>query len=128
MISVFIADRFLSPRIGTYVNLNATSLIGWKMCYRGRYNIPFDVKILNNTCKGKRLLVACRTVNDKSTLIVAGVGKREDIFYRCQPNSHCTPKVNNGTGFYYVENQAWGFQGSSPQVRVYILKINENVI
>jgi hypothetical protein len=109
----------LSPLVGTHLDLKVDSLIGWKECYRGEYNTPFDATILTNTCKGKRLLVACRSDSDKKTLIVAGVGKREDIFRTCTPNSYCTPETKNGTGFYYVQDHAWGFQGRS-QVRVYI--------
>jgi hypothetical protein len=71
-----------------------------------------------NTCKGNRLLVACSSVSDKNTLIVAGVGKREDIFDPCTPNTHCVTQMKNGTGFYYAKDQAWGFEGR-PKVSSY---------
>jgi hypothetical protein len=116
----------LSPLIGTHINLKVNSLIGWKICYRGRYNTPFNATILTKTCNGKRILVACRSVNDSKTLIVAGVGKREDIFRTCPPNSYCTSEIKNGTGFYYVQDHAWGFQGR-PQVRIYMLQVTENL-
>jgi hypothetical protein len=123
MFFIFVADRFLSPLVGTHLNLKVDSLIGWKPCYRGEYNTPFNATILTNTCKGKRLLVACRSVNDKKTLIVAGVGKREDIFHSCTPNSYCTVEIKNGTGFYYVRDRAWGFQGR-PQVGLFANNIS----
>lgn len=112
----FLADRFLSPLLGTHVNLKVNNLVGWKLCYRGKYDTPFDEKVLTKTCTGKRLLVACRTVMDRKTLIVAGVGKRDRIFEKCNPNSYCSPKMYNGTGFYYSESSAWGFQGQ-PEVK-----------
>lgn len=90
------------------------------MCYHGTYNVPFDAKILINNCKGERLLVACRTVRDKNTLVVAGIVKHEDIFYKCQLNNDCKPLMKNGTGFYYVENYAWGFQGQPHVIRIRI--------
>ena len=101
--------------VGTHLDLQVDTLIGWKQCYRGVYNAPFDINVLTNRCKGKRLLVACRTIADRKTLSVAGVGKREDLFRICTPNSYCTTVLNNNTGFYYAENQAWGFEGR-PQV------------
>jgi hypothetical protein len=115
----FVADHFLFPLQGAHLNLKVNSLIGWKECYRGKYNAPFNITILTNTCKGKRLLVACRSTNDKNTLIVGGVGKRENIFRPCTSYSHCTTEMENGTGFYYVQDQAWGFEGR-PQVRIYV--------
>jgi hypothetical protein len=118
MIFVFVANLFLSPLVGTHLDLKVDSLIGWKACYRGKYNTPFDGTVLTNICKGKRLLVACRSVNDKKTLIVAGVGKREDIFHSCEPNRYCATEIKNGTGFYYVEDHAWGFQGR-PEVKLF---------
>jgi hypothetical protein len=99
--------------------LTVNSLIRWKECCRGKYNTPFDASILINTCKGKRLLVACRSTAEENTLTVAGVGKREDIFYTCRPNSHCVTVLKNGTGFYYVQDHAWGF-GGRPKVRIQI--------
>ncbi len=111
----------MSPRDGIHLNLKRSSLIGWKQCYRGKYNADFDATILTDTCKGERLLVACSNASDKENLIVAGIGKREDIFRSCSPNSYCTTEMKNGTGFYYVQNQVWGFQGR-PKVRVDILE------
>jgi hypothetical protein len=105
--------------VGAHLGLNVKSLIGWKECYRSKYTTPFNATILTRTCKGKRLLVACRSTTDKNTLVVGGVGKREDIFRPCAPNSHCTTTMNNGTGFYYVQDYAWGFEGR-PKVRAYI--------
>lgn len=97
--------------VGTHLDLQVESLIGWKQCYRGVYNVPFDINVLTNRCKGKRILVACRPVADRKILTVAGVGKREDLFRVCTPNSYCSTVMKNNTGFYYVQNQAWGFEG-----------------
>ncbi len=110
----------MSPRDGTHINLKTGSLVGWKQCHRGKYIVDFDATVLTDKCNGERLLVACRSVSDRTTLIVAGIGKREDILRSCLPNSYCTPEMKNGTGFYYVQNQVWGFQGR-PKVRVDIL-------
>ncbi|CAF4146469.1 unnamed protein product [Rotaria sordida] len=76
-------ERFLSPIVGAHLNLKTNSLIGWKECYRSKYNTPFNATVLTNTCKGKQLLIGCRSVNDKETLTVAGVGERENIFNPC---------------------------------------------
>ncbi|CAF1306876.1 unnamed protein product [Adineta steineri] len=84
-------DRFLSPLVGVHLNLSTDSLIGWKECFRGAYNIRFDDQILTNTCK-------------------AGVGKREDLFYTCSL-SHCRAEFKNNIRFYHAKRQAWGFVG-----------------
>ncbi|CAF1290444.1 unnamed protein product [Adineta ricciae] len=105
-------DYFLYPSKGAHLNLAVKSLIGWKQCFRGKYNKPFDSKVLTGPCKGRRLLVACRSTNDTRTLILAGVGKREDIFFPCSPNSYCSIQKKNGTGFYYAQDHAWGFEGA----------------
>ncbi|CAF1524473.1 unnamed protein product [Adineta steineri] len=104
-------DRFLSPLVGVHLNLSTDSLIGWKECFRGAYNISFDDQILTNTCKGNRLLVACRSTTDEKTLVVAGVGKREDLLHPCSSNTYCAAEMKNSIGFYYAKNQAWGFEG-----------------
>jgi hypothetical protein len=106
--------------------LKVNSLIGWKECYRGKYNTPFDTTVLTNRCKGKRLLVACRSIADKKTLTVAGVGERENLFCKCTSNTYCSTTMKNNTGFYYVQNQAWGFQGR-PKVRINTLKMKKNL-
>jgi hypothetical protein len=82
--------------------------------------------ILNSACKGKRLLVACRSIADEKTLTVAGVGEREDLFPSCTLYSSCSIIMKNNTGFYYVQNQAWGFEGR-PQVRNKTLKMIEDL-
>ncbi|CAF1197726.1 unnamed protein product [Rotaria sp. Silwood1] len=104
-------ERFLSPLIGAHLNLKTDTLVGWKECYRGQYNTPFNATVLSDTCKGKRLLVACRSVNNKKTLTVAGVGERESIFHPCPSNGHCITNKKNGIGFYYVADLVWGFEG-----------------
>ncbi|CAF2990098.1 unnamed protein product [Rotaria socialis] len=104
-------ERFLSPIVGIHLNLNKTSLVGWKECYRGRYNTPFNVSVLTNICKGKRLLVACRSLDDRKTLAVAGIGQRQNMFKPCTSNPYCTTEKNNGLGFYYVTDRVWGFEG-----------------
>ncbi|CAF1081981.1 unnamed protein product [Adineta ricciae] len=106
------SDYFLYPSKGAHLNLTLKSLIGWKQCFREKYDKPFDSKVLTGPCKGRRLLVACRSTNDTRTLILAGVGKREDIFFPCSPNSHCRVEKKNGTGFYYAQDHAWGFEGA----------------
>ncbi|CAF1068899.1 unnamed protein product [Adineta steineri] len=106
----FTADRFLSPLIGVHLKLSTDSLVGWKECFRGAYNISFDDQILTNTCKGNRLLVACRSTTDEKRLIVAGVGKRDDLFYTCSLN-HCRAEFKNNIRFYHAKRQAWGFVG-----------------
>lgn len=68
--------------------------------------------------------MACRSVADKKTLTVAGIGKRDDLFQACTANSYCSITMKNNTGFYYVQNQSWGFQGR-PIVRIDILKIQD---
>ncbi len=57
---------------------------------------------------------------------MAGVGERENLFRTCTPNSYCSTTMKNNTGFYYVQNQAWGFQGR-PKVRINTLKMKENL-
>ncbi|CAF2975920.1 unnamed protein product [Rotaria sp. Silwood2] len=104
-------ERFLSPFVGIHLNLKTDSLVGWKECYRGKYDTSFNATILTDTCKGKRLLVACRSVNNNKILTVAGVGDRENIFNSCPSNNHCTPNKKNGIGFYYVADNVWGFEG-----------------
>lgn len=79
----FLADRFLSPMVGAHVNLSVKSLVGWKQCYRGTYDLPFNGSVLMNRCKGKRLLVACRSDADRKTLTVAGVSRREELLRTC---------------------------------------------
>ena len=113
----FVAERFLSPQMGTHVDLKVSSLVGWKLCYRGKYEVPFNMSVLTNRCKGKRLLVACRSAVDRKTLTVAGVGRREDLFQACSQNSYCSTMMYGNTGFYYAQNQAWGFYGR-PQVKI----------
>ncbi|CAF1167915.1 unnamed protein product [Rotaria sordida] len=103
-------ERFLSPIVGAHLNLKTNSLIGWKECYRSKYNTPFNATVLTNTCKGKRLLIGCRSVNDKETLTVAGVGERENIFNPCSVNGQCTIDKKNNIGFYYVADYVWGFE------------------
>ncbi|UJR15497.1 hypothetical protein I4U23_002440 [Adineta vaga] len=106
------SDRFLFPIVGTHLNLRVESLVGWKQCFHGKYNIPFDSKVLTNVCKGKRLLVACRSTNDTKTLVVAGMSKREHTFSPCTTYEYCATEKKNGISFYYVHNHVWGFKGS----------------
>ncbi|CAF1303585.1 unnamed protein product [Adineta steineri] len=89
-------DHFLSPLVGVHLNLSTDSLVGWKECFRG-----------------DRLLVACRSTTDEKTLVVAGVGKREDLLHPCSSNTYCAAEMKNNIGFYYAKNQAWGFEGRS---------------
>ncbi|CAF1197692.1 unnamed protein product [Rotaria sp. Silwood1] len=122
-------DHFLSPMEGTHINLTVKSLIGWKECYRSTYNVSFDLSILTKFCNGSRLLVACRSVNNKKILTLAGIGQREDILHPCLPkqcktngksmklnkkficSSHhqCITQAKRGVGWYHVNNQTWGF-------------------
>lgn len=115
----FSANLFLSPLNGVHVNITKSSLVGWKECYRGKYNTPFNASILTKTCSGKRLLVACRSLNDRNILTVAGVGQREQIFRPCSPNSYCTVQKQNDIGFYYVADNVWGFEGQQ-KVGIYL--------
>lgn len=103
--------------LGVHVNLSTKSLIGWNECYRATYNTPFNDSILNTTCTSKRILVACRSVQNKSVLTVAGVGLRENIFTPCLVNGYCATKRINSIGFYHVTDAAWGFNGT-PEVRI----------
>lgn len=107
------AAAYLSPQVGIHLNLTTKSLVGWKQCFRGKYNVPFDDKVLNTTCTGRRLLVACRSTQNKAALVVAGVGRREDLFFACAPNHYCRVPRKNEIGFYYAQGQAWGFEGFS---------------
>ena len=78
--------------------------------------------ILNSTCKGKRLLVACRRSTDEKTLTVAGIGEREDLLSSCTSMGYCYTTLKNNTAFYYQPNKAWGFEGR-PEVRIKTLKL-----
>jgi len=68
------------------------------------------------TCKSRRLLVACHPAGNKEALTLAGIGKWQDILRQCSSNTHCVTEMKNGTSFYYVKDQAWGFEGR-PKVR-----------
>ncbi|CAF1512242.1 unnamed protein product [Adineta steineri] len=104
-------EQFLSPLTGAHLNLNISSLIGWQECYRSTYHIPFDIMKFLKNCKSSRFLVACTPTNNKATLTLAGVGGSTTILRQCTQNNYCTTDINNGTGFYYVNDQAWGFEG-----------------
>jgi hypothetical protein len=67
-------------------------------------------------CKSRRLLVGCRSANNKENLALAGVGKWQNIFRECSSNANCPTDLKDGTSFYYVRGQAWGFEGR-PKVR-----------
>lgn len=114
---------------GTHVNLSVNSLNGWQECYRSTYDVPFDTSLLMKSCNGSRLLVGCRSVQNKKILTVAGIGHREDIFHPCIPKRcktndkprnfnrkficssyhQCITQAKRGVGWYHVENQTWGF-------------------
>jgi hypothetical protein len=67
---------------------------------------------MNSLCRGRRLLVACHPTSNRSVLTVAGIGRRADLFHRCSLGSHCVTNKINSTGFYYVEDHAWGFESA----------------
>jgi hypothetical protein len=115
-VSSSLAERFLSPLTGAHVNLPTDSLIGWEECYRSTYDVPLDVMELMLKCLSRRILVACRPVNSTDTFTLAGVGKWLDMLQACAQNTHCVTKIQNGTGFYFMDQQAWGFEGR-PKVR-----------
>ncbi|CAF4508826.1 unnamed protein product [Rotaria sp. Silwood1] len=123
------ADYLLSPREGTHINLTVSSLAGWKECYRSTYDIPFDLSVLKKSCNGSQLLVACRPVDNKKILSLAGIGEMEDVFHPCLPkrckindkpknknrkficssNYQCITQAKRGVGWYNANNQTWGF-------------------
>jgi hypothetical protein len=124
-----LAEYFLSPEEGTHLNLTVSSLAGWKECYRNTYNVPFDLSVLKKSCNGSRLLVACRPVNNKKVLTLAGIGQYEDVLHPCLPkpcktngktkkknkksacssNYQCITQAKRGVGWYNANNQTWGF-------------------
>ncbi|CAF0828760.1 unnamed protein product [Rotaria sordida] len=110
------AERFLSPLAGVHLNLNISSLIGWQECYRDTYDKPFDLLLFLLACNSRKLLVACRPANNNKMLTLAGIGKWKDLFRPCSSNTYCQIEIKNDIGFYYVQDQAWGFEGHS-QVR-----------
>jgi hypothetical protein len=67
-------------------------------------------------CRSKRVLVACHSANNDQNLVLAGVGKWQDIFRECSSINNCPADLKNGISFYYVNSQAWGFEGR-PKVR-----------
>ncbi|CAF3581241.1 unnamed protein product [Adineta steineri] len=104
-------EQFLSPRTGAHLNLDINSLVGWQECYRSTYHIPFDVMEFSRNCKSTRFLVACTPTDNKATLTLAGVGYSKTILRECSQKNYCATEIKNGTGFYYVDDQAWGFEG-----------------
>ena len=124
-----LADHLLSPAEGTHTNLSVSSLVGWQECYRSAYDKPFDLSAFASSCNGSRILVACRSTDNKNVLTLAGVGQREDVMHPCQPrpcrlsrrskkrnrtsscltNHHCFTQAKRGVGWYHVSNQTWGF-------------------
>jgi hypothetical protein len=123
-----LAEHLLSPMEGTHRNLSTDSLTGWKECYRSTYAKPFNQSVLDTTCRGSRLLVACRSLAQRTTLTLAAVGRREDVLYPCLPKQcrwrkknnrttlsscstqhQCMTQAKRGVGWYYVANQTWGF-------------------
>ncbi|CAF0958632.1 unnamed protein product [Rotaria sordida] len=122
-------DYLLSPREGTHINLTVSSLVGWKECYRNTYDVPFDLSVLKKSCNGSQLLVACRPVNNKKILRLAGIGQMEDVFHPCLPkqcrinekskrknrtlicssNYQCITQAKRGVGWYNANNQTLGF-------------------
>jgi hypothetical protein len=67
-------------------------------------------------CKSSRLLVTCHPTDNKENLTLAGVGKWQDILRECSSITNCRTEMKNGASFYYVKDQAWGFE-RRPQVR-----------
>ncbi|CAM4857870.1 unnamed protein product [Rotaria socialis] len=122
-------DHFLSPREGAHINLTISSLAGWKECHRSAYNVPFDLSVLKKSCNGSQLLVACRPVDNKKILTLAGIGDMEDVLHPCLPkqcnanekpkkknkkltcsgNHQCITQSKRGVGWYNANNQTWGF-------------------
>ncbi|CAF2758148.1 unnamed protein product [Rotaria sp. Silwood2] len=121
------AEQFLSPLVGVHLNLNVSSLIGWQQCYRDTYDQPLDLLSLLETCKSRKLLVACRPVGNKKTLTLAGVGKWEDLLRQCSSSAYCQIEIKNDTGFYYVPDQAWGFEGRSENMILTSIKQGYNI-
>jgi hypothetical protein len=68
------------------------------------------------TCKSRRFLVACHPADNKETLTLAAVARLEDILQQCSSINDCRNELKNGAKFYYVKDQAWGFEGR-PKVR-----------
>jgi hypothetical protein len=128
-VASILANQFLAPMEGTHINLTVSSLAGWKQCYRSTYDVPFDFSVLKKSCNGSRLLVACRPVNNKKVLTLAGIGQYEDISHPCLPtqcksngkskkkgkkvtcssNYQCITQAKRGVGWYNANNQTWGF-------------------
>jgi hypothetical protein len=128
-----LADYLLSPTEGTHINLTVSSLAGWKECYRSTYNVPFDLSVLKKSCNSSQLLVACRSVNNKKILTLAGIGEYEDVLHPCLPKQcktndktngktkkknkklicssdyQCITQAKRGVGWYNANNQTWGF-------------------
>jgi len=128
-----LAEYFLSPTEGTHINLTVSSLAGWKECYRSTYNVPFDLSVLKKSCNSSQLLVACRSVNNKKILTLAGIGEYEDVLHPCLPKQcktndktngktkkknkklicssdyQCITQAKRGVGWYNANNQTWGF-------------------
>jgi hypothetical protein len=112
---------------GTHINLSINALAGWQECYRSTYDVPFDSSVLTKSCNGSRLLVACRSIDNRKILTLAGVGQREDVLHPCLPkqckakykkrnkkvlcssNHQCMTQGKRGVGWYYAKNQSWGF-------------------
>ncbi|CAF3852858.1 unnamed protein product [Rotaria sp. Silwood2] len=82
---------------------------------------------LLETCKSRKLLVACRPVGNKKTLTLAGVGKWQDLLRQCSSSAYCQIEIKNDTGFYYVPDQAWGFEGRSENMILTSIKQGYNI-
>ena len=100
---------------GVQTNLPMADLVGWEVCWVGRYNQGGDpiAQILAG-CPGEQLLLGCRPA-DADTLAVAAMGDRADVLHDCGNNNACTHQAN-GVGWYFSDSYSWGFAAGGEPV------------
>lgn len=93
---------------GPQTNVPESELIGWEICWASTYsNSGTSLNaIINSNCTRENLMLACREVDSDTYTLLAHAPRNDVTFNTGQGN---TPKIANGSGWYFSESWSWGF-------------------
>jgi len=91
---------------GARNDVDPNNLIGWLLCWSGRYNESEPLKNILSACRGDWLMLACRPVGQQ-ILTVAAMGPRNAVLNNTGDTDNTYS--SNQVQWYFSDDYSWGF-------------------
>ncbi|MCB9550359.1 MAG: hypothetical protein H6705_00295 [Myxococcales bacterium] len=88
--------------------------IGFRECFRGRYDGGEPIRPILDGCPGEVLLLGCREIGSEP-LRVAAMALREDVIFDTGQGQNAVHEAN-GVAWYFSDNYSWGFAPGGARV------------